>query len=60
MIKSQIDKSKEKSLIDKISRKLLELEFKSNNSIKTKCLKYIVKTYFLQYKNEIENLLLSL
>ena len=32
-----------KSLIDKLSIKLLGLEFKSNNSIKTKCLQYIVK-----------------
>ena len=31
------------SLIEKISLRLLELEFKSNNSIKTKCLKWIVK-----------------
>ena len=32
-----------KSLIDEISNELLGLEFKSNNSIKTNCLKYIVK-----------------
>ena len=32
-----------KSLIDKISNKLLRLEFKSNNPINTKWLKYIVK-----------------
>ena len=30
-------------MIDRLSIRLLELEFKSNNSIKTKCLKYIVK-----------------
>ena len=38
-----IVKSSEKSLIKKVSRGLLELEFKSNNSIKTKCLKWVVK-----------------
>ena len=32
-----------KSLIDEISNELLGLEFKSNNSIKPNCLKYIVK-----------------
>ena len=32
-----------KSLIDEISNKLLKLEFEKNNSIKTKCLKYVVK-----------------
>ena len=35
--------STKKSLIDELSNKLLRLEFKSNNSIKTKCLKYVVK-----------------
>ena len=34
-----IKKSTKKSLIDKLSNKLLRLEFKSNNSIKTKCLR---------------------
>ena len=38
-----IKKSTKKSLIDEISNKLLRVEFKSNNSIKTKCLKYVVK-----------------
>ena len=32
-----------KSLIEKIPLRLLSLEFKSNNSIKTKCLKWVVK-----------------
>ena len=35
--------STKKSMIDRLSIRLLELEFKSNNSIKTNCLKYIVK-----------------
>ena len=36
-------KSNEKSLIDKISKRLLTLEFKSNHSIITNALKIIVK-----------------
>ena len=46
-IKESIKKSTknltEKSLIDELSKKILRLEFNSSNSIKTKCLKYIVK-----------------
>ena len=42
-IKNHIDESIQKSLIDKISKILLGLEIKSNNPIKTKCSKYIVK-----------------
>ena len=36
-------KSTKKSLIDVISKNLLELEFKKHNPIKTKCLKFVVK-----------------
>ena len=42
-IKESIKKPTKKSLIDELSNKLLRLEFKSNNSIKTKCLKHVVK-----------------
>ena len=42
-IKKLTEKSTKKSLINDLSKRLLGLEFKSNNSIKTKCLKYIVK-----------------
>ena len=42
-IKKSTKKSSKKSLMDALSRKLLRLEFKSNNSIRTKCLKYVVK-----------------
>ena len=38
-----IKNSTKKSLIGKISKRLLELEFKSSHSIKLKCLKFIVK-----------------
>ena len=41
--KKLTEKSTKKPLIDELSNKLLRLEFKSNNSIKTKFLKYIVK-----------------
>ena len=43
-IKKQTEKSTKKSLIDDLSKRLLGLEFKSNHSIKSKCLKWIVKT----------------
>ena len=39
----QIKKSTKNLLIDDISKQLLEIEFKSNHSIKSKCLKWIVK-----------------
>ena len=41
--KKLTEKSTKESLKDELSNKLLKFEFKSNNSIKTKCLKYIVK-----------------
>ena len=41
--KKQTEESTKKLLIDDLSKKLLELEFKSNESIKSKCLKWIVK-----------------
>ena len=48
--KNQTEKSTKKSLIDDLSKRLLELEFKSNHSIKSKCLKWIVKKYCQRYK----------
>ena len=50
-IHSYIKKSTKKSLIDDLSKRLLESEFKSNHSIKSKCLKWIVKKYYQQYKS---------
>ena len=44
-IHRHIKKSSKKSLISKISKRLLELEFKLNHSIKSKCLKWVVKKY---------------
>ena len=41
--KKLTEESTKKSLIDELLNKLLRLEFKSNNSIKTKFLKYVAK-----------------
>ena len=42
-------KSTRKNVIHNISNKFINIKFKSNNNIKTKCLKYIVKKYYLNY-----------
>ena len=42
-IHRHIKKSSKKSLIDKISKRLLELEFESDHLIKSKCLKWVVR-----------------
>ena len=42
-IHRHIKKSTKRSLTDKISKRLLELEFKSNHSINSKCLKWVIK-----------------
>ena len=42
-IHRHIKKSSKKSLIHKISKRLLELESVENHSIKPKCLKWVVK-----------------
>ena len=54
-----IKQSTKKTLINEISRRLLELEFKSDNIIKPKSIKFIVKKYFLIISNN-ENLLFQL
>ena len=48
--KNQTKVSTKKSLIDDLPKRLLELEFKSNHSIKSKCLKWIVKNILPNYK----------
>ena len=45
-------KLSEKSLIDDLSKRLLGLGFKSNNAIKTKCLKISLSTFCLHYKDD--------
>ena len=42
-IHRHIKKSTKKLLIDDLSKRLLELEFEKHNSIKSNCLKWIVK-----------------
>ena len=42
-IEKQTKVSSKKSLIDDLSKRLLESEFKSNRSMKSKCLKWIAK-----------------
>ena len=51
-INTHIKKSTKKSLIDKISKRLLELEFNSNHSIITKALKRVVKKILPIVKHE--------
>ena len=46
----QTEQKTKESLIDNLSKGLLELEFKQNNQIKTKCLKWIVKNILPNYK----------
>ena len=49
-IHRHINKITKKSLIDDISKRLLKLEFKLDHSIKSKCLKWIVKKILPDYK----------
>ena len=49
-IHRKIKKPTKKSLINDLSKRLLELEFHSNHSIKSKCLKWIVKRILPNYK----------
>ena len=49
-IHRKIKKPTKKSLINDLSKRLLELEFQSNHSIKSKCLKWIVKRILPDYK----------
>ena len=49
-IAKSIKKQTRKSLIDDLSKRLLGLEFKLNRSIKSKCLKRIVKNVSPNYK----------
>ena len=46
-IKKLTEKSTKEYLIDELSKRLLGLEFKKNNSIKSKALKHIVKNILL-------------
>ena len=48
--KKQTKVSTKKLLIDDLSKRLLELEFKQHNPIKSKCLKWIAKNILPNYK----------
>ena len=50
-------KKRKESLIDNISRRLMELKFEKHNSIKSKCVKWIVKKILPDYneKHTIKN-----
>ena len=43
-------KTTKESIIDNLSKRLLELEFKHDNQIKIRCLKWIVKNILQNYK----------
>ena len=45
----KLKKGKE-SLIEKISKRLLELKFEKHNPIKSKCLKWVAKKILRDYK----------
>ena len=49
-IKNQTEKSTKLLLIDDLSKRFLELEFKSDHSIKSKCLKFVVEKILPNYK----------
>ena len=48
--KKQTKVSTRKSLTDNLLKRLLELEFKQRNAIKSKCLKWVVKNILPNYK----------
>ena len=50
LTKQQTKKLTKESLIDNLSKRLLELEFKHYNQINTGCLKWIVKNILPNYK----------
>ena len=50
LTKQQSKKQTKESIIDNLSKRLLELEFKHHNQIKTKFLKWIVKNILPNYK----------
>ena len=50
-IHRHMKKSTKKSLINDLSKRLLELEFRQHDAIKSKCLKWIVKNILPNYKN---------
>ena len=50
LTEQQTKKRTKESIIDNLSKGLLELEFKHDNEIRTRCLKWIVKNILPNYK----------
>ena len=50
LTKQQTKKQTKKLIIDNLSKRLLELEFKHDSQIKTRCLKWIIKNILPNYK----------
>ena len=50
--KQQTEQKTKKSVIDNFSNDLLKLKFKKNNSIKSKCVRWIVKNILPGYKKK--------
>ena len=50
LTKQETKQKTKESIIDNLSKRLLEIEFVKNNSIKSKCLKWIVKNILPNYK----------
>ena len=50
LTEQQTKKQTKESIIDNLSKRLLELEFKHDNQIKARCLKWIVKNILPNYK----------
>ena len=50
LTKQQNKQKTKESITDNLSKRLLEIEFVKNNSIKSKCLKWIVKNILPDYK----------
>ena len=48
--KQQTEQKTKESVIDNLSNELLKLEFKKNDSIKPKCVRWIVKNILPGYK----------
>ena len=54
-VQKYIEKSTKKSLIDDLSKRLLELEFESNHSIKSECPEWVVKKILPTIKDMKKN-----
>ena len=53
--KQQTEQKTKESVIDNLSNELLKLEFKKNDSIKSKCVRWIVKNIYEVKKKKKKN-----